>query len=138
MEKTGQPCNNAEVVDLEDDREARIDPQLEIVEPVMGMKFSSIEETYQFYCNYAAKVGFNVRKKYHKKKKNGVVSRAVFCCSKEGFRQVNKRKEFVYFTRPSSRVGCEASLACLLGKERMVNTESYLLMEITITTLVKQ
>lgn len=73
----------------------------------MGCMFSSIEEAYQFYVNYGSKVGFIVRKKYHKKKTNGVISRAVFCCSKEGFRQVDKRREFV---------SCEASLACLLGK----------------------
>ncbi|KAL0539245.1 hypothetical protein IC582_023428 [Cucumis melo] len=125
MEKIGQPCNNSEVVDLEDDRKARIDPQLEIVEPVIGMKFSSVEETYQFYVNYATKVGFTVRKQYHKKKKNGIVSRASFCCSKEGFRQVNKRKEFDHYTRPISRTGCEASLACLLGKNGQYRVVSF-------------
>lgn len=79
-----QPCNNSQVVDLRDDREARIDPQLEIVEPMIWMKFSSLEDMYQFYVHYGTKVGFTARKQYHKKiKKKGIVSRPSFSSSKQ-------------------------------------------------------
>lgn len=49
--------------------------------------------------------------------KLGIVTQVTYCCSKEGHRKYDKRREKVSYSQPISRVGCEAHMTCLLKKE---------------------
>jgi zinc finger SWIM domain-containing protein 3 len=51
--------------------------------PYVGMRFSSLEEAFKFYNDYALRVGFSVRKSSQTISKQGLSSKR-FVCSKEG------------------------------------------------------
>jgi zinc finger SWIM domain-containing protein 3 len=55
----------------------------------------------------------------------GIVQRRTFCCSKEGKRVVDKRKEQVSFHHTISRVGCLAQMTCQLQKDGMLEVVSF-------------
>ncbi|XP_050135189.1 protein FAR1-RELATED SEQUENCE 5-like isoform X1 [Malus sylvestris] len=83
----------------------------------LGIEFSSHESAYVAYVKYGAKHGFDVRKHHRKTNKMGLVSRVTYVCSKQGHRRKdNKRCESITYSLPSSRVGCEAHMVCLLMK----------------------
>lgn len=87
-----------------------------VVEPTLGMEFTSEEDARNFYNAYAKQTGFSIRVNsyYRSKKDNSIISRE-FCCSKEGFRRERcarrvdsgddaKRRR----ARPITREGCKA------------------------------
>ncbi|KAK9284913.1 hypothetical protein L1049_024094 [Liquidambar formosana] len=92
------------------------DNQKIIEEPKLGMEFSSDESAYKFYVSCGKKFGFNVRKHHRTTNAKGFVTRATFCCSKEGYRKKDKWREKVKYRQPVTRVGCEAHMTCLLQK----------------------
>ena len=59
--------------------------------PKFGMKFDCDDSAYEFYKEYAQRIGFSVRKQFVKRAKTGQLKRRTFCCSKEGERSVDKR-----------------------------------------------
>ncbi|GJZ25006.1 putative ribonuclease H-like domain-containing protein, partial [Tanacetum coccineum] len=53
-------------------------------EPRLGMEFDTLENAWQFWKNYGAHIGFDVRKQWiNKNKMNGHISSARFVCNKE-------------------------------------------------------
>jgi zinc finger SWIM domain-containing protein 3 len=60
-----------------------------------------------------------------KRTKSGLVKRRTFCCSKEGKRVVDKRREQVYFHHAISRVGCLAQMTCQLQNDGMLEVVSF-------------
>ncbi|XP_078148469.1 protein FAR1-RELATED SEQUENCE 5-like [Carex rostrata] len=83
--------------------------------PKLGMEFDDVEAAYEFYNRYGAKKGFSIRN--HKiKTAQGVVKFRIFCCSKEGFRGVDKRETNVVNHRPETRTGCQATMHIRLQK----------------------
>ncbi|KAK3040030.1 hypothetical protein RJ639_028361 [Escallonia herrerae] len=51
--------------------------------PTIGMEFDSEQYAFDYYSEYAHRIGFSVRKQ-HVKKRAGIVARRTLCCSKEG------------------------------------------------------
>ena len=51
-----------------------------------------------------------------KRTKTGLVKRRTYCCSKQGERLVDKRREQVSYHHSVTRVGCMAQMTCLLQK----------------------
>jgi hypothetical protein len=99
---------------------------IEITEvPTIGMKFDCDDSAYEFYKEYAHRIGFCARKQFVKRSNLGIVQRRTFCCSKEGKRVVDKWKEQVSFHRPISRVGCLAQMTCQLQKDGMLEVVSF-------------
>ncbi|XP_020238849.1 protein FAR1-RELATED SEQUENCE 5 [Cajanus cajan] len=90
--------------------------------PKVGMEFETEDAAYNFYNDYAYRVGFSVRiSKGHKDKYGKIVNR-VFCCSCEGYRGKDKREDNVKNPRPQSRFGCLAKMKVnsrLTGKYRV-------------------
>uniref|UniRef100_A0A2N9J0E1 FAR1 domain-containing protein n=1 Tax=Fagus sylvatica TaxID=28930 RepID=A0A2N9J0E1_FAGSY len=93
--------------------------------PKIGMKFDCDDSAYEFYKEYAHQIGFSVRKQFVKRAKTGLVKRRTFCCSKEGERVVDKRREHALFHHPISRVGCLAQVTCQLQKDGMLEIVSF-------------
>jgi zinc finger SWIM domain-containing protein 3 len=60
--------------------------------PYVGMRFSSLEEAFKFYNDYALRVGFSVRKSSQTISKQGLSSKR-FVCSKEGLGKREKNME---------------------------------------------
>jgi len=52
--------------------------------PAIGMKFDCDESAYEFYKEYAHRIGFSVRKHFVKRGNAGQIIRRTFSCSKEG------------------------------------------------------
>nr|KYP45326.1 Protein FAR1-RELATED SEQUENCE 5 [Cajanus cajan] len=88
----------------------------------VGIEFETEDAAYNFYNDYAYRVGFSVRiSKGHKDKYGKIVNR-VFCCSCEGYRGKDKREDNVKNPRPQSRFGCLAKMKVnnrLTGKYRV-------------------
>ena len=87
-----------------------------VVEPMLGMEFTSEDDARNFYNAYAKQTGFSIRVNsyYRSKKDNSIISRE-FCCSKEGFRRERHAKRIDLSddtkrrrTRPITREGCKA------------------------------
>ncbi|KAF2546413.1 hypothetical protein F2Q70_00021080 [Brassica cretica] len=92
----------------------------------IGMEFSSDETAHKAYCKYAGNYGFNVRKQRRtkKNKEDEKVARIIYVCSKEGVRKESKVKRS--YTRPITRCGCKAHMACYLqssGRYKIVSFE---------------
>ncbi|KAK3017506.1 hypothetical protein RJ639_006111 [Escallonia herrerae] len=65
--------------------------------PKLGMEFDSEQHAFDYYSEYAHRVGFNV-KKQHVKKRDGIVMRTL-CDSKQGERDIDKRQSVNYKVR---------------------------------------
>lgn len=88
--------------------------------PKLGMEFDYVEAAYEFYNRYGSKKGFSIRN--HKIRTiQGVVKFRSFCCSKEGFRGVDKRENNVVNHHPETRTGCQATMHIRLQKNRKFN-----------------
>ncbi|KAK3039302.1 hypothetical protein RJ639_026686 [Escallonia herrerae] len=83
--------------------------------PELAMEFDSEQHAFDYYSEYAHRIGFSMGKQ-HVKKSCGVVMRKTLCCSKQGEKGIDKRRENVYYHRPVSRVGCKAHMTFLLQK----------------------
>lgn len=85
---------------LDDGKEVYVDFDLSqyigggVVEPTLGMEFTSEDDARNFYNAYAKQTGFSIRVNsyYRSKKDNSIISRE-FCCSKEGFRRERHAKK---------------------------------------------
>ncbi|KAK1265851.1 putative protein FAR1-RELATED SEQUENCE 10 [Acorus gramineus] len=78
--------------------------------PEIGMAFDYEDSAYQFYNTYARSVGFSIRRS-DAHKSNGILRKRKFCCSKEGFKGVDKRKALQ--PQPETRTGCEAHMVII-------------------------
>nr|XP_016485342.1 PREDICTED: protein FAR1-RELATED SEQUENCE 7-like isoform X3 [Nicotiana tabacum] len=77
----------------------------------LGMEFDSDEHAYEWYNEYAAAMGFSVRKEYaNKNKVQGYVTSRKFTCHKEGYRSKDKRDRTVQKHRKETRTGCLAHI----------------------------
>ncbi|GMN53195.1 hypothetical protein TIFTF001_022345 [Ficus carica] len=88
--------------------------------PQCNMEFSSEEEAYKFYKNYAAQLGFKVRKGKVQCTLYGTVpgtsdgkapiTKQIFLCSKEGERSKKISEKAPKSKRNEKRTGCKADI----------------------------
>ncbi|PKA48860.1 Protein FAR1-like sequence 5 [Apostasia shenzhenica] len=79
--------------------------------PKVDMEFETEQEAYEFYNRYAFEMGFSIRRSSrHLLRKGGEVKDRTFCCSREGIRGKDKRKENVQNPRYETRCNCNAKL----------------------------
>ncbi|KAJ3693529.1 hypothetical protein LUZ60_009009 [Juncus effusus] len=109
---------------LEEEMEINLSP--EIIKnangvPIIGMEFESEEKAYEYYVNYASKLGFSIRKTWSvKNPKNQTTATArvlTFVCSKEGFRP--KR------VRPETRTGCTAKMSVKIYPDGKIRVSEF-------------
>ncbi|TYG76518.1 hypothetical protein ES288_D03G120500v1 [Gossypium darwinii] len=86
----------------------KIDHQISIQEPELGMEFSSEEDAYKFYKDYAKATGFSVRKGKYQWSSNGTARKRTFLCSNEGFRLSKTNSSALRYRRKETRTGCGA------------------------------
>ncbi|KAI0528558.1 hypothetical protein KFK09_001100 [Dendrobium nobile] len=88
--------------------------------PKVDMEFEDDEEAYEFYINYAARIGFSVRKHLVKRRTSGIVYSRTYVCHKEGqSRKSNELKrdhQHVRGPKPYERTGCAASMTIKIMK----------------------
>ncbi|MBA0707637.1 hypothetical protein Golax_019667, partial [Gossypium laxum] len=86
----------------------KIDHQISIQAPELGMEFSSEEDAYKFYKDYAKATGFSVRKGKYQWSSNGTARKRTFLCSNEGFRLSKTNSSALRYRRKETRTGCGA------------------------------
>ncbi|XP_021857779.2 protein FAR1-RELATED SEQUENCE 7-like [Spinacia oleracea] len=84
--------------------------------PRVGMEFDSMDHAWNFWLEYGGKMGFNVRKHYENKNKNGQVTSRRFLCSKESFRLSDKRDHLTTNPRAETRTGCMVRIGIIIIK----------------------
>ncbi|XP_043693069.1 protein FAR1-RELATED SEQUENCE 5-like [Telopea speciosissima] len=94
--------------------------------PEVGMEFDSELASYEFYSRYAGAVGFNVRRDYAHRNKDGAFRDRVFCCSCQGRRQPDRRDKDVRHQRPNTRFGCLAKMRIVLQKNDKLRVTQFL------------
>ena len=57
----------------------------------VGMEFKTIDEAWMFWISYGGQKGFEVRKRYANKRKDGTVRSCRYVCANEGHRSEDKR-----------------------------------------------
>ncbi|KAG9443278.1 hypothetical protein H6P81_014618 [Aristolochia fimbriata] len=95
-------------------------------EPRVGMEFHTDDQAYEFYSEYAKRIGFWVRKGTLHKTRDDLVKDRRYLCSKEGYRQHDRRRDEVRNPRPETRTGCLAGMTVALhsdGKYRVTKFE---------------
>lgn len=88
-------------------RAARIDL---VDDSLKTPEFETEDEAYEFYSMYAGKIGFTVRRASMTVTADNVITRRMFVCSKEGFRERKKGAKRVKKPRPETRTGCPACM----------------------------
>ncbi|XP_010930750.1 protein FAR1-RELATED SEQUENCE 5 [Elaeis guineensis] len=83
--------------------------------PKIGLEFEDDEAAYQFYINYAAGIGFSVRKHLVKRRASGIIYSRMYVCHKEGFRR-KKDEQRGRCPKPYERTGCLASMTIKITK----------------------
>ncbi|XP_020271473.1 protein FAR1-RELATED SEQUENCE 5-like [Asparagus officinalis] len=85
--------------------------------PLLGMKFNSHEEAYNYYNSYALLMGFGIRKSSvnYSHKTREVVDRK-FVCDKEGYKSNSGKIEIPL--RRETRVGCKAMMRVKLLEDK--------------------
>ncbi|GMY19668.1 protein FAR1-RELATED SEQUENCE 12-like isoform X2, partial [Fagus crenata] len=86
--------------------------------PEIGMTFSSMDDVYKFYQNYAAKMGFKVRIGKGQKLGNEIVKKKTYLCSKEGHRAMTQYAKMTKYRRKETRTGCNAQLQIALKNDK--------------------
>ncbi|RRT53710.1 hypothetical protein B296_00047915 [Ensete ventricosum] len=80
------------------------------LEPRVGMEFDDDEQAYQFYNEYARRVGFSIRKQHLTKNKSGQVTFRRFVCYREGYYRNRPFDKDAKILRTDGRTGCNAHI----------------------------
>ncbi|KAL4555361.1 hypothetical protein LXL04_037979 [Taraxacum kok-saghyz] len=95
-----------------------------IFTPYVGQIFKTDDEAFDYYCNFARKNGFSVRKARSTESQNLGVYRRDFVCYRSGFNQPRKKANVEHpRDRKSVRCGCDAKL--YLTKEIVNSTTQW-------------
>ena len=86
-------------------------------DPAVGMTFDSERTAFDFYNQYARKIGFSVRWDCKTvSRKTGLTIARLFVCSKQGFRGDGKIRDiFAKYHREDTRCGCPAFMKIKLS-----------------------
>ncbi|KAL6656774.1 hypothetical protein ACP70R_004554 [Stipagrostis hirtigluma subsp. patula] len=96
-------------------RKARAVRENLVDDTVRTPEFENEDEAYEFYSMYAGKIGFNVRRASMTVNAENVITRRMFVCSKEGFREKKRGAKRVKKPRPETRTGCPACMVIRLA-----------------------
>lgn len=106
-------------------RKARAVRENLVDDTVVTPEFENEDEAYDFYSRYAGKLGFNVRRASLTVNAENVITRRMFVCSKEGFREKKRGANRVKKPRPETRTGCPACLVIRLASNGKYNVTEF-------------
>ncbi|WOL02384.1 protein FAR1-RELATED SEQUENCE 5-like isoform X1 [Canna indica] len=92
------------------EKEQLVDNVKDKLEPRVGMEFDDDEQAYQFYNDYARRVGFSIRKQHLTKNKSGQVTFRRFVCYREGYYRNRPFDKEAKILRTDGRTGCNAHI----------------------------
>ncbi|XP_073001187.1 protein FAR1-RELATED SEQUENCE 5-like [Typha latifolia] len=78
-------------------------------------EFETEDEAYEFYSMYAGRIGFSIRRASMTMNSDNLITRRMFVCSREGFREKKKGAKRVKKPRPETRTGCPACMTIRLA-----------------------
>jgi zinc finger SWIM domain-containing protein 3 len=96
-------------------RKARAVRENLLDDTVVTPEFESEDAAYEWYSMLAGKLGFNVRRASMTLNAENVITRRMFVCSKEGFREKKRGANRVKKPRPETRTGCPACMVIRLA-----------------------
>ena len=82
---------------------------------IVGKKFSSEEEAWDFFAKKAKAAGFGIRKEGTKRRKDGSLCAKKFVCNKEG-KKNKKKAERRCFSKGEKCTGCRALVVFYIDK----------------------
>ncbi|KAI3859548.1 hypothetical protein MKX03_030785 [Papaver bracteatum] len=104
----------------EDEEDNSFDGNDEI-KPMVGMTFDEHEDMFQFYKEYARKLGYPVRKRSKRTNVDGITRSVTFACSKSGEHESQTQNQ----TKPQGTVksGC---IAHITGRKQVSDNKWYI------------
>ena len=87
-----------------------------LVVPEVGMAFKSEEDAYEFYNQYAGKIGFSIRKSHSKLRSDKSVYQKHIVCSNEGERGTHS-KHGTSKENAATRTHCDARIQFSISRE---------------------
>ena len=84
--------------------------------PKVGMAFKSEEDAYEFYNEYAGKIGFSIRKSHSKLRSDKSVYQKHIVCSNEGERGTHSKHDTVK-QNAATRSGCDARIQFSIARD---------------------
>lgn len=106
-------------------REARAVRENLVDYSVVTPEFENEDDAYEFYSILAGKLGFNVRRASMTVNAENVITRRMFVCSKEGFREKKRGANRVKKPRPETRTGCPACMVIRLASNGKYNVTEF-------------
>ncbi|CAL9155975.1 unnamed protein product [Musa hybrid cultivar] len=109
-------------------RKARVARADLVDDTVRTPEFETEDEAYEFYSMYAGRIGFSVRRASVTVNAENVITRRMFVCSREGFREQKKGAKRVKKPRPEFRTGCPACMVIRItptGKYQVTEFVTY-------------
>lgn len=93
---------------------------------MVGMEFSTTEEAYKFYNDYAFHVGFSVRKNEDRKNSANICIMKCFTCFKQGTQRArNPTKNSPKVERLETRIGCNAHMRVNMNSRGIYEVTSF-------------
>ncbi|XP_038690412.1 protein FAR1-RELATED SEQUENCE 5-like [Tripterygium wilfordii] len=88
--------------------------------PKIGQEFESLDESQNYYNEYAREAGFSVRLSSTKRNKSNEFIRREFVCFKEGIREEGSSKSNCIRKRGLTREGCKAKMTVVKSTSKPV------------------
>ena len=95
----------------------------------VGMEFKTIDEAWMFWISYGGQKGFEVRKRYANKRKDGTVRSCRYVCANEGHRSEDKRGHLTKCPRAETRTDCQVRIGVVLDQEKGIYKVADLVLE---------
>jgi hypothetical protein len=94
--------------------------------PKVGMVFKSEEDAYEFYNEYAGKIGFSIRKSHSKLRPDKTIYKKHIVCSNEGERHTHSTHETLK-QNAETRSRCDARVQFSIARDGVWKVEKVVL-----------
>ncbi|XP_037440187.1 protein FAR1-RELATED SEQUENCE 5-like isoform X1 [Triticum dicoccoides] len=113
-----QTSTNSNKIGEEDNEGANKTSGIPSWAPQIGMRFSTLEEAWNFWEYYGGRIGFGVRKRYANPSKfDGIITSIRFVCRKEGHKKSDKRDHLSKQPRAEIRTDCPVHIGLTIDRE---------------------
>ena len=124
IDKNGYLMHDEEEIEIDSGEENEFDCANDFSQSfrysLIGKRFDSPDNAYDFYNEYGLSKGFGIRKSYHNKHSvTKEIYQHVFVCNKEGYKNMNDKRTSENVKRRSiKRTGCKAMMQVKLSHDQ--------------------